>query len=247
MNFIKYCSVFNLLLLLFVTGCSPRKAPERIDRIGKSAMGDIQHPRNGEGELLALDGSLPGGFSRMAVEVVPFEHRIFRMVLENEEVTATGDVLESSAGFLEKHFNIKFSRGDHNLLTVELPGTRILLRRAFELGARAVAVEFIDRELAAQAAKLKLTDRYLQYRKFYSVRNELILLAQAIADFKLDTGNYPEKMDELFNAPRGISSWNGPYGQTKPDASVHYRRISVDSYELYREIDGKRISEDTQL
>ena len=52
---------------------------------------------------------------------------------------------------------------------------------------------------------------------------------------------------DLSERPAGCLTWNGPYCQNPPSISVVYRRISADSYELYQEIDGKRISEDTEL
>ena len=50
-KFLNTAAAFITALLL-ITGCSPETPPERISRIGKTAMGDVIFPRNGEGELL---------------------------------------------------------------------------------------------------------------------------------------------------------------------------------------------------
>ena len=141
--------------LLLITGCTPETPPERIIRVGETSMGDVILPRNGEGELLDVTGSLPGGFDRMLAEVIPFEHRVFRMVLEGADVAGSSDPLESSAGILEKHFHIRFSRSDDNTMRAELPGSEVILRRGFYLGPRGVVLEIIDRELQKQAENLK--------------------------------------------------------------------------------------------
>ena len=242
---------FFLALLgigMLISGCSPRPVPERIDRIGNVAMGEKQTPRNGEGELFEVAAvSLPEGFERMFLGVVPFDHQVYRMVLENDAVKTDGDVLEYAANALAKHFNIKFVRLDDNRLVSDLPGTRVEVRRAFHLGAAAVAVEFIDRKLSGIAAASEKEERFLTYKKKYALRNELILLAQAIADFKLDTGKVPEKLDDLTGAPWNVAGWNGPYCQTLPEIPVTYRKLAGENYDLYVEFDGKRIREDSDL
>ena len=211
-------------------------------------MGDILTPRNGEGELFEVAGSLPEGFSRMSVEVLPFEHRVFRMVLENSAVKGTGDVLECASEFLQKHFNISFKRVDDNRLAAETPDIRIELYRAFYLGPRAAAVEFIDRKMAAQASELKRSARYTQIRKFQFLRNELRLLAQGISDFRLDTGVLPEKLDDLRSRPAGMTLWNGPYCRNLPESAVVYQKLDTEKdYDLYIDCDGKRIREDSSL
>jgi len=245
-KFLNTAAAFIAALLL-ITGCSPETPPERISRIGKTAMGEVIFPRNGEGELLEVSGNLPGGFDRMLAEVVPFDHRVFRMVLENAEAAGTHDPLESSAGILGKRFNIKFSRVDDNTMRSELPGTIVILRRGFYLGPRGVVLEITDRELQKQTEELKNSPRFRQYRRYHLARNGIILLARSIADFKLDNGSVPEKIADLTERPAGCLTWNGPYCHNPPSTSVVYRRISVDSYELYQEVDGKRINEDTEL
>ena len=210
-------------------------------------MGDVISPRNGEGELVDVAGTLPGGFDRMLAEVVPFEHRVFRLVLECAEAVGSKEPLESSAEILEKHFNIKFSRIDDNTMRSELPGSVVTLRRGFYLGPRGTVLEIIDRVLLDQAETLKNSPRFRQYRKYHQTRTGIILLARSIADFKLDNGCVPEKIADLSERPAGCLTWNGPYCQNPPSISVVYRRISADSYELYQEIDGKCISEDTEL
>ena len=235
-------------IMMLIPGCSPRPVPERIDRIGNVAMGEKQTPRNGEGELFEVAAaSLPGGFERMFLAVVPFDHQVYRMVLENDEVKTDGDVLEYSVKLLAEHFNIKFVRLDNNRWSSELPGTLVEVRRAFHLGANAVAVEFIDRKLNEIAAAAVKEERFLIYKKKYALRNELILLAQAIADFKLDTGKVPEKLDDLTGAPWNVAGWNGPYCQTLPAIPVTYRKLAGDNYDLYVEFDGKCIREDSDL
>ena len=235
-------------IMMLIPGCSPRPVPERINRIGNVAMGEKQTPRNGEGELFEVDAaSLPGGFERMFLAVVPFDHQIYRIVLENDEVKTDGDVLEYSVNLLSEHFNIKFVRIDDNRFVSDLPGTRVEVFRAFQLGAKAVAVEFIDRKLSEIATAASNNARFLTYKKKYALRNELILLAQAINDFKLDTGKVPEKLDDLTGAPWNVAGWNGPYCQTLPEIPVTYRKLAGENYDLYVEFDGKSIREDSDL
>ena len=87
----------------------------------------------------------------------------------------------------------------------------------------------------------------MTYKKKYALRNELILLAQAIADFKLDTGKVPENLNDLTGAPWNVAGWNGPYCRTLPAIPVIYRKLAGDNYDLYVELDGKRIREDSDL
>ncbi len=232
---------------LLISGCSPREVPERIETVANVKMGEIQTPRNGEGELFETAASLPGGFNRMQLEVVPFEHQVYRMILENDEVKADGDILECSAKVLEEHFNVKFTRRDDRTMVSELPGTSITLRRAFYLGVNAVAVEFVDRKLAEIADVYKKSDRYQQYKKEYAWRTELILLAQAVADFKLDTGKVPDKLEDLIAAPWNVAGWNGPYCRSLPEIPAVYKKLAGENYDLYVECNGKRIREDSRL
>ena len=242
-RFFLLCSIAWLLL----PGCSPRKVPERIESVANVKMGEIQIPRNGEGELFEMAGSLPGGFNRMLVEVIPFEHQVYRMVLENEEVKCEGDILEDSAKILEEHFNIKFLRRDDRMMVSELPATCITIRRAFHLGVNAVAVEFVDRKLSDIAEGAKKSSRYQQYKKEYAWRTELILLAQAVADFKLDTGKVPDKLEDLVAAPWNVAGWNGPYCRSLPEIPAVYKKLSGENYDLYVDCNGKRIREDSRL
>ena len=59
------------LALLIISGCTPPETVH-IASVEKAIMGKIYHPRHGEGELFSIDSSLPPGFDRMLLDVLPF-------------------------------------------------------------------------------------------------------------------------------------------------------------------------------
>ena len=244
----------KILLLLFVTallliyGC---KRPEtlRIGKVGNVEMGAIHTPYRGEGELFSIDTPLPDGFDRLSVEVIPFEHQIFRIVLHAENIPGSADALESARLLIQKNFHIPMEKiqTSGSSFTVELPGTVLILSRAFQFGPRAVSMEIIDRELAKQAEKIKQTAKFQTVCRQQKIKQKISLIAQGLDGHKLDTGIFPEKLEHLQKNLAGTPHWNGAYLMENPDTKISYRKISDSKYELYAEVDGKKIEEDTEL
>ena len=58
---------------------------------------------------------------------------------------------------------------------------------------------------------------------------------------------FPEKLAHLQQNLAGTPQWNGAYLMENPNKQIIYRKISDSKYELYAEIDGKKIEEDTEL
>lgn len=48
-------------------------------------------------------------------------------------------------------------------------------------------------------------------QKRHSAKDALATLEQAIGEYRLDTGEGPDSLNELLEAPNGVLSWNGPY------------------------------------
>ena len=234
--------------IIMLSGCKPA-APSTLDRIGKAAMGEVHTPRNGEGELFTIDTELPEGFDRLSVEVTPFDHKIFRMVLDMENIPGSTDALESARKQTEKIFHIpegKFQNSG-DTLTAALRGTVLKLYRAFHLGPRAVSLEIINCKLAEQAGKIKQTAKFEAVRKQQNTKQNILLIAQALEEHKLDTGIYPEKLEHLQKNSANTPKWNGSYLQDAPDFPICYRRICDTKYELYADVNGRKIKEDTDL
>ena len=243
-NFILYLAAAVLFTL---SGC---KKPEtvHIPGVEKAVMGKIYHPRHGEGELFTIDSPVPQGFDRMLLEVVPFEHQLFRIVLEIEAAADSEDALLKSRELVCKSFHIapeKFTPGD-NSFTAELPGTQLTLRRAFHLGPRATALEIIDRKYEEKVGKIKNSDRYRAKQQRQKLKNELRLIAQGIDGYKLDTGKFPENLSQLRANSNHVPNWNGPYYEAA-SSDIFYRRISDAKYELFANSNGKKIFEDNEL
>lgn len=244
----------KIILLLFSTallliyGC---KRPEtlHISKVGNAEMGAIHTPHRGEGELFSIDTPLPDGFDRLNVEVIPFEHQIFRIVLHAENIPGSADALENARALVQKNFHIpveKFqSSGDR--FTLELPGTILILSRAFQFGPRAVSLEIIDRELAKTAEKIKQTAKFDTICRQQKIKQQISLIAQGLDGHKLDTGMFPEKLAHLQKNLAATPQWNGAYLMENPNKQIIYRKISDSKYELYAEVDGKKIEEDTEL
>ena len=230
-----------------IAGCTPT-APKS-DRIDKIMMGERHKPRNGEGELFTIETTLPDGFDRLSAEVVPFEHKIFRMVLDMENIPGSTDALEIARKHAEKIFDLPAGKFKHygNSMTAVLPETTLKLYRAFHLGPRAVSLEIINRELAEQAEKIKQTAIFQTVRKQQQIRQKLQLIAKALEEHKTDTGIFPGKLENLQQNSAAVPKWNGPYLADTPDFPLLYRRISDTEYELYAEIDGRKINEDPEL
>ena len=237
-----------LIGIILISGCKPA-VPATIHRIGKAAMGDVHKPRNGEGELFAIDTTLPEGFDRLSVEVTPFEHKIFRMVLDMENIPGHGDALEIAREQTGKIFHIPAGKFKHygNSMTAVLPGTTLKLYRAFHLGPRAVSLEIINCKLAEQAEKIKQTAIFQTVRKQQQIKQQIFLVAKALEEHKLDTGIFPEKLEHLLENSANTPNWNGSYLLKKPALPLSYHRISDTRYELYADADGKKIYEDTEL
>ena len=52
-------------------------------------------------------------------------------------------------------------------------------------------------------------------------------LPSALDLYEMDTGNYPEKLEDLVTAPAGVDSWDGPYVKKMPkdpwDNTYYYK------------------------
>ena len=238
---------FTAIVLLAISGCTP-PGTTHIARVENAVMGKTYLPRHGEGELFTIDSPLPQGFDRMLLEVVPFEHKLFRIVLEIEELTTNDDILVSARQLVGKTFRIaedKFTFAD-DIFTAELAGTRLILRRAFHLGPRAVALEIIDRNFSKNVEQLKNSERFRLAQQRQKIKNELRLTAQALDGYKLDTDHYPETLHALCTNCNKVPTWNGPYCETLP-ANLFYRKISDTKYELFADFNGEKITEDSEI
>ena len=237
-----------LIGIILISGCEVA-VPTTIHRIGKAAMGDVHKPRAGEGELFTIDTTLPEGFDRLSAEVTPFEHKIFRMVLDMENIPGTGDVLEFARQQTGKIFHIPVEEFKYSsdTFTANIRGTVLNLHRAFHLGPRAVSLEIINCKLAEQAEKIKQTEKFKAAQKMQKIKQQISLAAKALEEHKLDTGIFPEKLEHLLENSADTTNWNGPYLLKKPTILLSYHRISDTKYELYADADGRKINEDTEL
>ena len=237
-----------LLLFLLASGCSKPLPPERISRIGGAVMGSVVVPRNGEGELCRVESAaVTELFADPAVEVLPFEHRVFRVVMTAAEVPGSEDVLLIGKRDIERAFNIVFTAVDADTLKCELPGTVVTLRRAFTSGVRAVEVEFVDRELAVLAAELKKSPRYAEVRRERAAGEQAAMICRAIEDFILDTGDAPLVLEELLHNSGNNSKWRGPYYSGSLPPGGNYRRTAPGKYDFFIPVNGKPIREDVLL
>ncbi len=237
-----------LLLSLLGSGCRKPLPPKRIIRVGSAAMGSVVVPRSGEGELCRMESvAVTELFSELAVEVLPFDHRVFRMVLTAAELPGEEDVLLMGKRDIERAFNIVFTAADANTLKCELPGTVITLRRAFASGVRALEVEFFDRELGKLAAELKASPRYAEVRRERAAGMQAALICRAIEDFIMDMGDAPLVLDELLHNSGNSAKWNGPYYSGTLPPSGNYRRTAPGKYEFFILVNGKPIKEDILL
>ena len=237
---------FTAIILLALSGCTPPETTH-IARVENAVMGKTYQPRHGEGELFTIDSPIPQGFDKMSLEVVPFEHQLFRIVLEIEELTASDDTLDSARQLVCKTFRIaqdKFTFAD-DIFTAELAGTRLILRRAFHLGPRAVSLEIIDRNFAKDVEQLKNSERFRLAQQQHKIKIELRLIAQALDGYKLDTDRFPETLHDLCTNRRNVPAWNGPYYETLP-VNIFYRKISDEKYELFADFNGEKITEDSE-
>ena len=243
----KFTLYIIAVVLLAVSGCKPPETTH-IAKIENAVMGKIYHPRHGEGELFTIDSPLPEGFDRMALEVRPFDHQLFRIVLEIEVCPGNEDVLTSSRELVCKNFSIAKDKFilSNNVFTAELPGTILILRRAFHLGPRAVSLDIIDRRYAEGVEQLKKSERFSISRQRQKIKDDLRLIAQAIDGYKLDTDQLPEALADLQNNRNNLSAWNGPYCEPL-SSDVSYRKISDTKYELFANFNGEKITEDSEL
>ena len=243
----KFVLYIIAIALLAVSGCKP---PETtlIPKVENAIMGKIYSPRHGEGELFTIDSPLPKGFDRMSMEVRPFDHQLFRIVLEIEEFSGSGDVLTPARELVCKTFRIARERFtfSNNTFTAELPGTILILRHAFHLGSRAVSLDIIDRQYANGVEQLKKSERFQIAKAKQKIKNELHLIAQAIDGYQLDTDRLPETFSDLQNDRHKLPSWNGPYCEP-PSTGISYRKISDTKYELFADFHGEKITEDSEL
>ena len=238
-----------LIGIILISGCKP-VAEATIHRVGKVAMGDVHKPRNGEGESFAIDTALPEGFDRLSAEVTPFEHKIFRMVLDMENIPGYGDALEIARKQTGKIFHIPaddFKYSSDDTFIANCGGTTLKLYRAFHLGPRAVSLEMINCKLAEQAEKTKQTAIFQTVRQQQQIKQQIFLVAKALEEHKLDTGIFPEKLEHLLENSANTPNWNGSYLLKKPALPLSYHRISDTRYELYADADGRKIYEDTEL
>ncbi|HPO90016.1 MAG TPA: type II secretion system major pseudopilin GspG [Victivallales bacterium] len=54
--------------------------------------------------------------------------------------------------------------------------------------------------------------RHLKKARQSTAKTQVMLLQQAILDFKIDTGKIPSSLDDLVKNP-GVKGWDGPYLQ----------------------------------
>lgn len=243
----KFNKIFaaSLLALITVCGCSKPQVPERINKVGSVVMGSVVTPRNGEGELCRVEqAELSRLFVSASVEVLPFEHRVFRVVMTAEDIPGSEDVLSVAQRDIEAVFNISFTQVDADRLKCELPGTVVTLQRAFTHGVRAVTVEFVDRELAVTAEELKRSDRYATVRKERAAGEQAAMVCRAIDEFIMDTGDAPPVLEALLHDPGNNTRWRGPYFTGVLPPGCCYRRIAPGKYEFFISVNGKNITED---
>ena len=223
--------------------------PRRIAGFGGVVIGEARFPRHGEGELFSVkEGEFTDCFNRISVEVVPFEHRVFRIVADADAVASGGvEPLDAVAGILEAKFNIEFTAVSPDQKEAVLPESRVIIRHNFHLGPQAVSAEFIDLKLAAEAEKLKAGSRYAEARQIRRAGENAAILCRAVEEYIQDCGSVPDSLEELLVNRSANRRWLGPYYQGKLPPDCHYRPAGAGKYELFFLVNGKRIGEDVLL
>lgn len=65
----------------------------------------------------------------------------------------------------------------------------------------AVLAAVVAPNLLGKAGKAKVKSATVQVEK----------IGNAVELYRLETGRYPEKLDDLIDQPEGLDNWNGPY------------------------------------
>lgn len=81
-------------------------------------------------------------------------------------------------------------------------------RRGFTLVEIMVVVVILVM-LASIATPLVM--RHLKTSRIATAKTQIAMLTQALNDYKLDTGDYPEELDALIENVENDSKWDGPY------------------------------------
>lgn len=243
-------AVLSAIVLAVFSFCrNGEHPPRRITGFGGVVIGETRFPRHGEGELFSVkEEAVVDGFNRISVEVVPFEHRVFRIVADAEAVSSAGiGELDAVAGTLEAKFHIKFTAVSPDMKEAVLPESRVIVRRSFHLGPQAVSVEIIDLKLAEEAEKLKAGSRYTEARQIRRTGENAAILCRAVEEYIQDCGSVPDTLEDLLVNRSANRRWLGPYYQGKLPPDCHYRPAGAGKYELFFLVNGKRIGEDVLL
>lgn len=78
--------------------------------------------------------------------------------------------------------------------------------------------------------------RWVGRGKTTQTTQTLKVIKQAIQEYKIDNGKYPERLDDLISKPEGASNWQGPYVGDADKGNVDLPRDAWDGdfkYQLH--------------
>ena len=208
-------------MVLLGCGCGKKKSlPPReieIKSVCGVKFGEVYDPRNGEGKLLDITRIKPDipHFSKISVEVTPFTHKVWRIVLIAPEIPGN-DPLPAAAAELETRFRIKFKRAGFGGMTAELARQQVVLRRRLDWGPRACEAEFICKKGAAEAAKARKSAEFIEAQKQGIAFNDIVILQELAAVYLQQNGKYPANISMLKSVADGanvplLDPWGEPY------------------------------------
>ena len=206
-------------MMLLCCSCSKqeKKAPQKIEITSVCGVkfGEIHDPRNGEGKLLDIirhKVDIPY-FSKISVEVVPFSHKVWRIVLIAPEIPGN-DPLAAAAAELEKRFRIKFTASGKACVRAELPRQLVVVRRRLDWGPRACEAEFICKKGASEAENAKKSAKFSEAQKQEKAFNDIVILQELLAIYVQKNGKFPAALSMLQSVSDGTAvPLRDPWGE----------------------------------
>ena len=194
---------FLACMLLCSCRCSNTAGISEVCRV---KFGTVHAPRHGEGQLVQIhEAKVFPPFEQLLVEVVPFEHQVYRIILRSYK----GELPAIASG-VRQRYNIIMQK-DNDIYRSDLTHTTIRLRPAPFMGPEAVELEFTDRVLAEKAGKLKLESRFKRAQLETIARSNIEILNQAVIDYQYDVCELPPSLAALYKNVTKSKLWAGPY------------------------------------